>query len=297
MTSRPHFRRGARLPATVVLAATVAAILALTGGEASAAHVSCGDMITVDTTLDSDLINCPNNGIVIGADNISLDLNGHTVDGDGTPASGCDPNSEVCDSGVVDDGHNGITVMHGRVREFGVGVLLGTSTAGRVRDNRVLGVSSTGNQSIALGIFSSVRSLVRDSSGNGSRGSEDAAGMALADARHVRIIDNSFRGNTLGIVTADSSRNVIKGNLVRDSRADGFRVEESDHHSLLKRNVAKGAGDDGFDVDSRSTTLTKNRAVRNGDLGIEAIPGVIDGGENRASRNGDARQCVNVTCH
>jgi hypothetical protein len=37
--------------------------------------------------------------------------------------------------------------------------------------------------------------------------------------------------------------------------------------------------------------------VRNGDLGIEAVEGVIDGGGNRASENGDARQCVNVTCH
>jgi hypothetical protein len=42
--------------------------------------------------------------------------------------------------------------------------------------------------------------------------------------------------------------------------------------------------------------LTKNRAVRNGDLGIEAVAGVTDGGRNRASGNGDARQCVNVKC-
>ena len=46
--------------------------------------MSCGDTITTDTTLDSDLVDCPTNGIVIGADNVTLDLNGHTIDGDGT---------------------------------------------------------------------------------------------------------------------------------------------------------------------------------------------------------------------
>ena len=49
-------------------------------------------------------------------------------------------------------------------------------------------------------------------------------------------------------------------------------------------------------VGSRSTTITKNRAVRNGGLGIQAVEGVIDGGGNRASGNGDPRQCVNVAC-
>jgi hypothetical protein len=41
--------------------------------------VGCGDTITTDPTPDSDLVNCPNNGIMIGADNITLDLNGHTI--------------------------------------------------------------------------------------------------------------------------------------------------------------------------------------------------------------------------
>ena len=95
MASSPHFRRRERLSATVVLAATVAVVLAVTGGEASADHVSCGDTITADTTLDSDLIDCPNNGIVIGADDITLDLNGHRIDGDGAPAAGLRPGDGV----------------------------------------------------------------------------------------------------------------------------------------------------------------------------------------------------------
>jgi hypothetical protein len=36
--------------------------------------------------------------------------------------------------------------------------------------------------------------------------------------------------------------------------------------------------------------------LQNGDLGIEAVPGVIDGGGNKAKANGDAAQCTNISC-
>ncbi len=75
-------------------------------GPSSASHLACGDTITADTTLDSDLTGCPSNGIVIGADDITLDLNGHTIAGDGKPVRRC-PRGEFCDTGVVNDGHDG----------------------------------------------------------------------------------------------------------------------------------------------------------------------------------------------
>jgi predicted transcriptional regulator len=61
-------------------------------------------------------------------------------------------------------------------------------------------------------------------------------------------------------------------------------------------NVAIGAGDDGLDVDNAATTVTRNLAVHNGDLGIEAVPGVTDGGGNKANANGNPAQCTNVSC-
>jgi hypothetical protein len=73
-------------------------------------------------------------------------------------------------------------------------------------------------------------------------------------------------------------------------------VNKKDDHSLLRRNLAVGAGDDGFDVRSRTTKLTGNRALRNAGLGIEAISGVTDGGGNIARGNGDPAQCTNVAC-
>src|SRR3954449_5234268 len=130
------------VPATLVgLAVTVTlglvGVVALSGAEA-ASNVSCGDTITADVTLHRNLVNCPNNGIVIGADNITLDLNYHTVDGDGTPAAGCDPNTEFCDIGVLNDGHDGVTVVHGSVRQFALGFVVGEA-----RHNGLLDISAS----------------------------------------------------------------------------------------------------------------------------------------------------------
>ena len=49
---------------------------------ALATHVSCGQRITTDTVLDSDL-DCPaGHGIEIAASGVDLDLNGHSVRGE-----------------------------------------------------------------------------------------------------------------------------------------------------------------------------------------------------------------------
>ena len=73
------------MQSALIASVVVAAALSFGVGQAEANHVACGDTITADTTLDTDLVNCPNHGIVIAADNITLDLNAHLVDGDGTP--------------------------------------------------------------------------------------------------------------------------------------------------------------------------------------------------------------------
>ena len=54
------------------------ALLALTAGQALANHVQCGDVITQDTTLDSDM-SCPGDAVSIGAADVTLDLGGHSI--------------------------------------------------------------------------------------------------------------------------------------------------------------------------------------------------------------------------
>ena len=389
MSAGRRFRRGRTPVAAVVvfIAAVVGVLVALSGAEAANKQPNCGDTITTNTTLHSDLIDCPNNGIVIGADDITLNLNGHRVSGDGDPFEDCPPR-EFCDFGVLNVGHDGVTVKKGSVRDFfNAGVLIGDA-----RDNRVVDISSKRNRFFGFVVSESSRSVIRDSSGSRNP-APDGDGLGIFGSHEIRVLDNSFKHNAQpGIhVALDSNHNLIKGNLishsspglalekadrnrvrhnrfvrnsagiivapgsknvlahnrlskdgdgiaiekgrgnlvkrnlvvgargdgiylgldaptvggvdnvvrrneVRGSRDDGFDVRRKDNHSVLRRNVASGAGDDGFDIESRSTRLAKNRAVRNGDLGIAVRRGAIDGGGNQASGNGDRRQCKHVSC-
>jgi large repetitive protein len=101
----------------LLAALLVAVLLSLSAGPALANHVQCGDVITQDTTLDSDLIDCPGDGIVIGAPNITLDLNGHTIDGAFYPGS-----QYLFPSGVLNQGHANVTIENGTLTHFYWGI-------------------------------------------------------------------------------------------------------------------------------------------------------------------------------
>ena len=136
-----------------------------------------------------------------------------------------------------------------------------------------------------------------------NRLSRDGDGIAIENgsgnlvARNV-ILDARKHGIYLGLnePPIGGVDNVVRRNVARGSGEDGFKVRSKDHHSLLKGNLARRSGDDGFDVESSSTKLVRNRAVGNDDLGIEAVPGVIDGGGNQAHGNGNPAQCTNISC-
>jgi large repetitive protein len=383
-----------RAPHTAFLLAVLAAILAPGPASAGQAHpVRCGDTITRDTRLKNDLVNCPGNGIVIGADNITLDLNRHTVDGDGVV--GCEE-LYSCDFGVDNTaGHHGVTIKDGSIREFATavvalganhnrlrrlssshnilgGVLLIESPGARIEQNSISanglttdqaglivfdssGVRIEGNSVSDNGDIGMFLQGVDDSrvernsvSGNpeagvildgnrnevsGNRASKNGDGISVGGDSNTIVsnrVSDSFacpdgcgagigstggtgnliarnvvaRASRAGIWIADFEEegglpeidNVVERNLVVDSEVDGVLVESTVTDTLLERNIAIRAGDDGIDVDSPTTTLTRNKAERNGDLGIEAVAGVIDGGGNRANGNGNPLQCQNVFC-
>jgi parallel beta-helix repeat protein len=197
------------LPAKLafIIAVATAAALALGSGPAQATHLGCGDTITADTTLDGELVNCPNHGIVIGADDITLNLNGHLIDGDGARAAGCRPRRELCDVGVVNDGHDGVTIRNGSVREFDTGVLVAGA-----RHNRLVGISSSRNRFFGIVLGGVARSVVRDSSGFDNP-PPDGDGIGVFASHHLRILDNAFRRNSLGMHVEDSSDVLIRGNV------------------------------------------------------------------------------------
>ena len=107
---------------------------------------------------------------------------------------------------MVNDGHDGVTVRNGSVREFVVGVFVG-----RARQNRVLGISSSRNRFFGFVLAESARSLVHDSSGNDNP-APDGDGMGIFGSHRLRIVGNSFRRNALGIHVDDSTHILIRRN-------------------------------------------------------------------------------------
>jgi parallel beta-helix repeat protein len=314
-------------------------VLAVSGSEAIAAHVSCGDTITADTTLDSDLVDCPNNGIVIGADDITLDLNGHTIDGDDAFVDPC-PENEFCDFGVANDGHDGVRITGGTVREFANGVVIFGA-----RRNSLGDLSTVDNTLAGILLVDTARSRVRGNSASGNAGPDSGVGIVLFESHNNRIARNTVAGNAelaVHLLRSDHNRiannrvrghreggilvegranqivrnrlvrdgilisiftphgravdNVVARNHVRGSRRTGISVDPGPKGTVIRRNHVFGSGRDGINILSSRTTLAHNEARHNKGLGIKAVEGVIDGGGNRASGNGDPRQCVNVIC-
>jgi large repetitive protein len=111
------------------------------------------------------------------------------------------------------------------------------------------------------------------------------------------IRKNTMLGSDLfGMFVTLSADNLIDKNEAREGRLDGIQVFDASGPNTFRRNEASGNGRDGIRVLPADQTLVTNTANSNGDLGIEADPGTIDGGGNRARDNGNAAQCVGVAC-
>ena len=303
--------------------------------QALAAHVTCGEVITRDTTLDSDLLDCSGNGLVIGAGHISLDLNGHTIDG--VRGQQPFPGPAGIDNG---EGHDAVEVRGpGTVRDFDIGVLLfntdrnllhrfqvsatyegiyldGPAARGNVFARNVL--TDNFSAGIRVADYCSANIAAGDNRLERNTAFKNGRGIILSGCADGNVISrNTAFENGDGFLMSDSfGETVIEKNELHHNLDTGLdsielqnaRIERNDlienggdgiaiddHNNLIGKNVANGNGDDGIDVPAENT-VTRNTTNHNGDLGIEAMGGVIDGGGNRAFGNGNPLQCLNVRC-
>ena len=280
-----------------------AVIVALVGlvvlaSPAHATHVQCGDTVTRDTTLDSDLLNCPGPGLNVGANDIVVDLGGHTISGQAFGAS------------VSNFGFDDVTIRNGRLehRLGGVGVL------GDADRNVITGLSVSGSPDGVL-LFGDVDDtlvegnfieapgrhfvravLIRPALGfpepperNVVRANVMAGGgIATGGSLDTLIDGNSITASfDAGIELFDGTA-TITGNRVSGGGADGILVNPP-AQAAIDRNVVEGNADDGIDLDGPGSTVMKNKARRNGDLGIEAAPAPSTEGRTRRSATATRR--------
>jgi Right handed beta helix region len=308
--------------------AAVLACLALAPASALGNHVQCGEVITVNTTLDSDVL-CEGEtggvtGITIGADGVTLALAGHTVSGQ----VAYHPRSNAI---ATDQKRRNVIIKGGTVRGFAVGVNLiaSGSVIDRIAsmDNGGVGISAEGDDNAVrrssvlhtaeFGILMRgdravlERSAVRGPlgcarlTGDSPRMTRNAltacywAGGVFGYWTAAFVSRNSVTGNAAGF-GMNGRGAVIERNDFSDNEASGLIV--NDPEAVVDRNTAhRNALEDptppgGIGIVAAGATVSRNRADHNAEYGIYAVPGTIDGGGNRAKQNGNPAQCVGVRC-
>jgi parallel beta-helix repeat protein len=306
-----------------ILFALMAASALLSAAPARASHVQCGDVITQDTKLDGNLLDCPDSGVVIGADGITLDLNGHVVDG-----------VQFGDSDGVDNsaGHDGVTIENGSIREFRYGIAFQQADDGRMTGLHTRDVffgvrlqRSDRNRVVRSNLlsYSAGVALIDDSQSNvvqrnalrhSANGvllimsgelpnfppnhnlvvtnviSDNAYGI-FGDAHFNRIERNSFRANTeAGIELFTSGGNILIANAFVDN-AGGIELEGQTSDTTVSRNRVVGSAEDGISLSGAGTTGTtvieSNVSNGNGDDGIDVDTTKAVISQNIANDNGD----------
>jgi parallel beta-helix repeat protein len=186
---------------------------------------------------------------------------------------------------AVEIGFNdGNTVAHNVITRSGGGVVLESANNTTITDNQIL--HSTAPDGIGIQIYGNHNLVARNTVIDSIRYAIEVDDFQ--DPGHSPVIGNVLRDN----LVRDANEGIAIG-----SEAGGVVLD-----TLIEGNFVSGAVDDGIQLVGPSTgletsTLTGNVAVHNGDLGIETVPGTIDGGGNRAYANVNPIQCLNITCH
>jgi hypothetical protein len=274
-----------------VLAASILALLAAPA-VAPAANVACGQTITTDTTLDGDVANCPGDGIVIGADNITLNLGGHVVDRMGPTDIGA---GILNYNPATGRGYDGVTIKNGRIQQFNIGV-------------RVVGAARTSISSLSVQASDTAIVLagVQDSlvESNSLRGT--ILGIHLgAGTRGTRVVRNSVFDSIAGIYSAGSSEGSPAGaNLILKNalgyNGTGILIDTGTDDTAVEGNTVHDTnGGDGIEIRQPGPTPNRvgaNTSTLNDGLGIRAAAPVTDLGGNQARDNREPAQCVGVSC-
>lgn len=161
----------------------------------------CGQVITANTTLTADIGPCPGDGVVIGADRITLNLNGHTI-------SGVDGSDRVGQAaGIRLYARKGVVIKGGRtpgtVRGFDAGIALIGGTGNTIQDV-----------------------VVRDNLGPPTTDAVFGDGIGLFFSSGNKVHDNVVTHNGIydgiGVLGLGADDNLIQDNVVTQTFAQGL---------------------------------------------------------------------------
>lgn len=199
----------------------------------------CGATITEDLDLTNDLM-CPESGLTVGADRVTIRLNGHTIAGSGTV---------VGSFGIRVAGRSEVAIRGpGTLMGFTAGVLIEAS-----REVEVEGLTATMN-----GLMVAVMA-------------PEGAGIRIVDSMVVTVRENSLSGNqNSGIFVGRSTGVWVVENSVVGGGHDGIQLREA-HGNVIRENVASAPAPPGCAIQlisSNHNVVAENEIGRSGFAGI-----------------------------
>ena len=204
------------------IAAAMGLLLAVPA-TSQATGIACGTTITANTKLRADLTNCPGDGLVIGADRITLDLGRYTIDGTGNGA------------GIRLAGRRNVTIKGGTVREFATGLALDE----QLRQPRV-GDDDHGRRRARRRRHRRRRERLR------APGLPRQPHRARADGLHAQRDPRSarFTGNAItGVLLFGATDNDVQLNRFADNVGNGVAAVEGANGNTIAANAVERLAD------------------------------------------------------
>ena len=238
-----------------VVAISILVGLGWVGGAAAAGAVNIstcqilsGGNTTYKVTAD---LNSNNDDfcLVVAADKITIDLQGHTITGNGAGVAG------------ISDAENSfdvVTVKNGTVTGYLIGIFLAFST-------RVSVLAVTATENFVVGIWTGDQGLVKSSTATFNL----EGGIVVGDRSQVQQCtanNNGSSGSGSGIVALDNC--LLTMNTTNDNAEEGIATGSN---CTVSFNTANNNGDDGIDVGAdgdlggTGSLVTQNTAVGNAD--------------------------------
>jgi hypothetical protein len=260
----------------VLLGGTPFLVAATSGGAASKRiALACGQTVTTSINLSADITGCAGDGLDVGANGITINLNGHMVSAGG--------------GGVLDSGHTGVTVENGTISSPTYDIAFESGADG----SRALNLHLTGNGLDGAIVEQSSHVVVTQNYASGF-----VDGFTVEGGSADQVIGNWSASNTVGMrVEVASVGVVISANRVLNNVGDGIDIHPGTT-GQVSGNIVNGNGGDGIHQGSSTPgmTLKSNRASFNHGYGINSAPFATDGGGNVVQDNTNPEQCKNFVC-
>jgi nitrous oxidase accessory protein NosD len=215
-------------------------------------EVTCGSVVTGTVTLRKNL-NCNDDGLIIGDDSTTLNLNGFSIQGPGKDSS---------NAGISVTKDNAKILGPGVISGFEAGILLtggsGNSVNSVILQNNQIGAFFTGSETSSV-----EENIMRNND----------VGVAGHSADNLDITSNIMDVNALaGITFVNAHGSTITRNSIQESQNGVFFDSQSSGNMVtlnnLRDNVVDLNNSDGLVPSSNANTFSENTCVKSDPDGL-----------------------------